>query len=274
MLAREVVQSKSSAFSRSEKVAVGLIASFVILYLLPKPDQCYVIVANALNSIGLSSPAERLYNRATEINIYCGEAWVNLCFLQAARGNRIGAENSCNAAMEAQPKDIETFCRLVMLRESLQANLGKSLLAYKQALHADPQDAQAWFKIGTQLGLSGDLKGSELAFRRVTKLNPESAEAWLSLGNATFNPNEAIASYRKALSLKPDLSEAWFALGKTLTGMDNAYAERALLQAIALTPGYADAWHELGCVRRCLGKNSESAEAFEQAQQLGWTQAP
>lgn len=259
--------------SRNDKVAIALITSFVILYLLPKPDQCYVIVANGLRSLGLTSPAERLYNRATEINIYCGEAWVNLCFLHAARGDRMGAQTACNAAMEAQPKDIETFCRLVMLRESLQANLGKNVIAYQHALQADPRDAQAWFEIGTQLELSGDLKGAELAFRKVTKLNPESAEAWLRLGNALFSLDEAIASYKKALSLKPDLAEAWFGLGKTLIGSDNAFAEQALLRAIAGAPCYADAWHELGRVRQCLGKDASSAEAFERADHLGWTQS-
>lgn len=255
---------------RSDRVPAFLIACFLVVMSLPRPEQCYVMLAHVARCAGFDRLAIDLYHNATLKNESCLEAWFNLSSVLAAHGDLTHAKMACTAAMSSQPPDVETFCRLVVLSELLSATPSTSVERYRKALTLSADDGDGWFRFGMQLQAAGDVKGAELAFKRVTDLQPDSAESWLCLGNASFDPNSAIAAYNRALRIKPEFSEAWYALGKSLLGIDNQAAAAALSKAINLAPSYVDAWHELGNARRCSGDEFGAAQAFSQSERLGW----
>lgn len=259
------------SISRSDRTPQILIACFLFLCALPKPDVCMVKFGNVFRDCGMYARAEHYYAWATDYNGRCFDAWLNLSFIMAARGDARGTAQACNGAMQSSPPDIDSFCKLVLLRGTC-GDFVRDAWMYKKGLQTDRNDADGWFSLGTQLAAAGDVKGAELAFKRVTDLKPYSSQAWLSLGNAVFSPYDSIASYDRALRLKPNFAEAWCSLGTVLIGIDNQQAEQSLLNAIYIEPAYCQAWHELGIVRRLRGDAKAAEDAFGKANKCGWKQ--
>lgn len=111
--------------------------------------------------------------------------------------------------------------------------------------------------------------------RKAVALDPNYAPAWSTLGAATFFTGrlaiidekaraEAILAVRRALELAPNLAQAHASLALVEDKSSEA-TERSYRRAIALDPGYADAWMWLGDAFYRQRRLSEAMDAYQRA---------
>jgi tetratricopeptide (TPR) repeat protein len=112
------------------------------------------------------------------------------------------------------------------------------------------------------------------AYRAYLGRRPDSANAafnlaWYLHRDARFE--EAVATYKRALELGVDRPEEVH-LNIANLCMEHLYAydeaREHLQRALALNPGYAGAWHNLGSLEEKLGNRSEAARYFEKCLEL------
>lgn len=118
-----------------------------------------------------------------------------------------------------------------------------------KAQSTSQEQAQEWFRKGTELLERNDLPGAIAAYRKAVALHDTFAEAYNNLGYALRLRGEyqpAVQAYRRALALRPNFPEAHEYLGM-------AYLELGML---------AEARQELDALRK-LG--SALAQELEQA---------
>jgi tetratricopeptide (TPR) repeat protein len=270
------VTSKAASLRRavaSETTPIMLIVFFLLFASLPRADRCCVLAGNAMRKLGIGDGAVWAYNCATEINDRSFEGWMNMTILLAQKGELRSASTASVRAIAVCPPDIEIFSRLVTIKEASQPD-STDLQIYRRALALKSEDADGWFKIGSELEDCGERKGAELAYKRSLKLAPLNAQAWFGLGNAVFDLSAELEAYENAIKLDPHYFEAWYALGRALVGTDNDSAEQALNRSLMIQPGYAPAWHELANVRRLKGDLEGAGKAQKKAQENGWVQQP
>jgi tetratricopeptide (TPR) repeat protein len=175
--------------------------------------------------------------------------------------------------------------------------------SFRQAVAAGPEDADAWYNLGTLSLRSNDPVQARKYLETTVKLRPAYPEAWNNLGmiaaqqGATaeaisdfeqaieLRPNYALAMlnlgnvYRRehawdraeqylkqSLALQPEDAEANFSLGMLYAQrQDEAQAERYLRQAVELRPDYAEALNNLGVLFAREQKLTEAENEFTAA---------
>lgn len=172
--------------------------------------------------------------------------------------------------------------------------------------HEDPENAEAWYRLGTVNGMLGDIDAAAECSRRVLELDPDHSDALVNLGNvAAFQErySEAIDHYRRALKanpghagalgnlghalscigqyeeaiecyqacirLNPDLFAVYFRLGN-IRMMEEEY-EKAVnnyKQAVRLNPKEASLWINMGIAQSRLRNSDEAVASFHEALRL------
>jgi tetratricopeptide (TPR) repeat protein len=139
--------------------------------------------------------------------------------------------------------------------------LGMTLAAIREALAA-----------GRRFHQAGDLPRAKQAYQQVLEADPDQAEAWYLLGSvcqALGEPGEAATNYQRALRLKPGLAAAHNCLGIILAQQgDQAGALACFRQAVQLSPDSAEAHSNLGCTLKEQGKRDEALICFRHAVRL------
>jgi tetratricopeptide (TPR) repeat protein len=114
----------------------------------------------------------------------------------------------------------------------------------KQTLTKYPQSIPAWLRLGEAWRQQGQLDQAEEALQRAVQADPEAAEAWFRLGcvQALGRPREAADSFRRAIRLKPDHALAHFNLAHRLKELgDPAGAAEEFRAVLRCRPDYAPA---------------------------------
>lgn len=111
---------------------------------------------------------------------------------------------------------------------------------------------------------------AEQIYRHALTLNPGLAEALNNLGNALRSldrPAEAAACYRAALDRGLDHALVHYNLGSALraAGGGADEADRAFRRALAMAPGYAEAWNNRANLLRDAQRLEESAVGYRRA---------
>ncbi len=141
--------------------------------------------------------------------------------------------------------------------------------AYRQAVAADPGNADAWCFVGLACRAQGKNAPAAEAYREALRLRPDFLEALNNLGNALValgKPEEAVPFYERALALRPDYAQAHNNLGVALRG--SGRFERAVAsyeRALALAPNYADAHNNLGDALSTLGQWERAIGCYRKA---------
>jgi tetratricopeptide (TPR) repeat protein len=84
--------------------------------------------------------------------------------------------------------------------------------AYRRALEADDQHADAHLNLGCLLHEAGDLAGAERHYARALELEPDGATAAFNLGVVLEDlrrAEPAIAAYERAMAADPDFLDAY-----------------------------------------------------------------
>ena len=148
-------------------------------------------------------------------------------------------------------------------KHSLYGPLGE------KKIREEPKNWQAFFELGVEYNVNGDLNRSIEAFTQAAQLNPNYVPLWINRGYVLCELKryaESIEDQKRALSLDPRAYEAYGNWGVALMrqGKFNEaipYFDRAL----SINPFFVNGFANLA---RCLGnvgRYTDSSLAFEQA---------
>jgi predicted O-linked N-acetylglucosamine transferase (SPINDLY family) len=155
---------------------------------------------------------------------------------------------------------------LTLLRSN-RLEEAKSL--YTRIGDLDPEDADAWYKLGTIHGMLGNIDEAGNCCRKVIAFQPEHSEAHATLGNVLFNRGahaEAIAHYQTAVRINPGNAPVYNNLGNALKlsgRLDEAM--ESYERAIAANPSYAVAHFNLGIALQEAGRLQQAGDCFRRA---------
>jgi tetratricopeptide (TPR) repeat protein len=139
----------------------------------------------------------------------------------------------------------------------------------RQALAADPGQADAWCFVGLACRAQGKNAEAATAYREAIRLRPDFLEALNNLGNALIaqgKPEQAVSCYERALMLRPDYAEAHNNLGVALRRSGRFEQAVASYEcALRLAPHYAEAHNNLGDAVSALGQWERAIGCYRQA---------
>jgi tetratricopeptide (TPR) repeat protein len=146
----------------------------------------------------------------------------------------------------------------------------------------DSPSARAYNNLGLRLLDAGRLQEARAAFQSAVDHEPDLPLSWSNLGVAAASQGriaEAAALFRRALSIDPRHPDALFNLAMTLERNERGErygpgypAEKALAvygDLLAVHPGHAEGWTNMGVLLERLGRLPEAAAAYERAVAAG-----
>ena len=199
-----------------------------------------------------------------------GEATVELYrghALQALeRWNEAG--DAYRQALHRQPNFADAHIALgVVLQRSGQ--FGQAAAAYRRALMLKPEDSRVWGNLGTVLRELGDIDESIRSLQSAMGLDPGIVSYAINLGASLCRKRDfsaAEALLRDALWREPNRADAALNLGSALQGQGLARdALEYFKRAVALRPNYAEAWNALADAYKALGDLSSACAACDSA---------
>ena len=185
----------------------------------------------------------------------------------AATQNNYVAEDNLGGALLLEGKEDEALphfkaaARINPRDPMSRLNLGAYLQTHQQVADAIAQYnsvihltgdktllTQAYANLGAAYRTLGDDGQAKASFLQSLRMNPEQFNAWLGLGVIARNEeklSEAIADFTNSVNIRPT-AEGFLQLGHTLAQAGHiAEARHAYEQALALSPGLAEAQQAL-----------------------------
>lgn len=148
-----------------------------------------------------------------------------------------------------------------------------AVVAFEAALALAPAQPAIFANYGRGLRRYGRRAEAGAVWRRMARALPGDATARVEAGLAVLEAGDAtaaVAHLREATRLAPNVVRAWHALGNALREADAlAEADEVFHHAIALDPGNAALWANLGGVLRLRGRSDAAIEAYAQARACG-----
>lgn len=80
-------------------------------------------------------------------------------------------------------------------------------ILYRQVIEADPDNVEAWNKLGVSLARQKDMEGARECFEQALSLDSRHVAAISNMGNIHFDQGEydsAVECYQRAINLDPD----------------------------------------------------------------------
>ncbi len=150
------------------------------------------------------------------------------------------------------------------------------LTAPEATAQANPDSAEAQFKLGNAYVESGQLEQALAAYQKTIELDPDYQVAYVNLGVVYYQLQQfdlAELQYQKALELDPNDGEVAYNLGAL-------YLQHALLndqpdpdllnqaviqlkQAMEMSPDLAEPYFSLGVAHAALNQREEAVQSFE-----------
>jgi tetratricopeptide (TPR) repeat protein len=224
---------------------------------------------------------------------------------QVAKGSFKEAEGTLRQIIAADPNSVDARI-LLGTALALEGVRRESLEQLTEAVRLRPNSAHAHNKLGTALSRFLEVKAAREEFEKALVLDPKLGEAHVNLslilaqaGELTSagehldraielqgdsraaayahylrakiwgaqNQNEkATAEFQKAVELRPDYAEAWSDLGgMRRLALDHEGAVQALKRAVALKPGDAVAQYRLGLLYLQDGRELKAVQHLKQA---------
>jgi Flp pilus assembly protein TadD len=184
------------------------------------------------------------------------------------RGYLEQAAESFRQAVADRPEDADAWYNLgtLSLRRNDPAQARKYL---ETTLKLRPGYPEAWNNLGMIAAQEGGTAEAIADFERAIEQRPNYAVAMLNLGNVYRREHawdRAQEYLKQAMALQPADAEANFSLGMLYAQQqDEAQAEQYLRRAVELRPGYAEALNNLGVLFAREQKLVEAENEFTAA---------
>lgn len=215
------------------------------LYTLKKYDECIEDLRVAITTDSLQAPYYHLLADA---------------FLDNNLSSR--ALQAMQKAGSLFPNRIPTLLKLSETQLIL-AQYDAAILTLNEIVRLDPQNAEAYFMLGTTLNEMGEKKRAINAFQTATELDAKLIDAWVSLGNLydELGDKTALTIFKNAVSIAPENATAIHALAYYLQNHGQEQEAINLYRKVTtLDPTYTAAY--LNCGILLMEKDSVD-KAFE-----------
>jgi Flp pilus assembly protein TadD len=131
-----------------------------------------------------------------------------------------------------------------------------------------PPTATSLVSQGLKAQLAGDASTAESTYQQAIKLDPNNAVAHYDLGTVYDRQGsraQAVEEYTTTLVIEPTFTDALFNLAVDTTSTDPAGAAKLYLRVVALQPGFAAAWLNLGFILQSQGDASAARSDWAKA---------
>ena len=175
------------------------------------------------------------------------------------------AAESFQQVIAAQPQNAEAYYNLgtLYLRKN---NLAEARRYLEQTVKLRPEYPEAWNNLGMIAGQQNQYDEAIRNFNQSLEQRPDYVIAMVNLGNIHRRQGNVAQSTRllnRAVELEPENPEANYSLGMLYARQNDVAQAAALLQkAVVLRPDYADAINNLGVLYVRQGKNSDAEQQF------------
>jgi TonB family protein len=177
-----------------------------------------------------------------------------------------GALLAARQAVQQNPNDAVAHRALGSALRA-KGDVDAAIPEYQTALRIDPGNARAHAGLGNALQQKHDLNAAILEYLEALRLAPDDADAHLGLGRALREKGDlekAVVQFRKAVQLAPDNPNAHHSLGFALLEQhDYAEAASEFQSTLTLDPQHRSAWNNLGRAYLRLGQFDSAVDAFD-----------
>jgi tetratricopeptide (TPR) repeat protein len=189
----------------------------------------------------------------------------------AAKGRRPEAIAFLQEFVTANPKNADARLLLGSLYME-QGDKDHSIDELKVAAQLRPNSEEAQTALGEAYSKFGQNEAARSAFEKAVKLKPDSGIAQSNLGLALSVAGDTAAAAKhldraiQLLGRSDDAADAHYLRAKIYaSGGAPEQAAKHLEQAVAIRPGFAEAWSDLGQSRKTLLDDSGALTAFQHA---------
>ena len=191
-----------------------------------------------------------------------------------AKGQRPEAIRLLHEMIDANPRDAEA--RVLLGSVLMEEGKGpESLAQLTEAVRLRPDWAQAQNALGEAFKAFGDPEAARKAFAKAVERDPRFAQAQINLGLVLTEGGElslAVPHLNSSIQLlgqRPEAAYPHYLLAKIYSEQAQiSKAAAELQQAVSLQPDFAEAWSDLGSVRKTLLDDAGALAAFEKAVQF------
>ncbi len=188
----------------------------------------------------------------------------------AATGNREASLEELREALRLDPENAEAYVRLgFMLGE--QGSVDEAVRHYTHALEITPNHILAHNNLGYELAQRGDAAAAEEHYRAALAVNPDFVLARNNLGNLLLGQGrseEAIQEFLRAIAANPKSPHAYYNLGNVLAGQQrHEEAAAQFRKALERNPNSADILNNLGLALAQKRLFTEAQRYYEEALQ-------
>jgi tetratricopeptide (TPR) repeat protein/peroxiredoxin len=147
--------------------------------------------------------------------------------------------------------------------------LDQAAESFKQVIAAKPDNADAYYNLGTLMLRRNDFDQARQYLEQTLKLHPEYPEAWNNLGMMAAQqgrPDEAIRNFQQSLALRPNYATALLNLGNVYRRQKSFdKAQECLTRALALQPDDPEVSYSLGMLYAQQNQMQPASEYLQRA---------
>ncbi|HEY8231990.1 MAG TPA: tetratricopeptide repeat protein, partial [Vicinamibacteria bacterium] len=257
-------------------------------------DDAYARATASLERRELA-PARDALAEAVRLDEGHADAHRLLGFVLGQQGDFPMALSHLERAVALRPESPEGHCSLGIALWYSGAR-EKAVAELRQCVRLDPAAGDGHAFLGIALRDTGDLPGARASLQRAIALLPPTAAVYVDLGITYLRAGDldkalgqleaglnlpppfvpapdwgsAAAAVRQALAKSPGRAEAWSVLGRLLgrQGAGGSEVAAAFREAVKLRPDYAEAHNNLGLVLIQSGDDAGGIAAFREAVRL------
>ncbi len=217
------------------------------LYALQKYDECIEDLRVAITTDSMQAPYYHLLADA---------------FLDNNLSSR--ALQSMQKAQALFPTRIPTLLKLSEIQLIL-TQYDAAILTLNEIIKIDPQNAEAYFMLGTTLKAMGEKQRAINAFQTATELDSKLIDAWISMGNlySELGDKTALTVLRNAVNIAPKNASAQHALAFYLQNHGAENEAISIYRKIhTIDPGYTAAYLNCGILLMEKDSTNQALEMF------------
>ncbi len=208
----------------------------------PRSERVHLDLANVYRKQGNLEEAQRLYERALQINPGYVLIHINLSMVYAAQGQHQKAADLLLEGIRISPYRFKLYNNLGAIYNYMGRHKDAALYLKKGA-ELEPYNAMVHFNLASAYYRLGLIDQAVYHYQRSIELEPNDPEKYFNLGLALHrkgNLNKALQAFQTAGQINPGHASTWFNAGLVSVELgDFASAQRSLAQLRRIDPELA-----------------------------------